>query len=76
MQVLVVDEDVANPNVRRAIVYAFFSVEGAVMVFGNLILAIIIFCHKPLRRKELIIMGGLAIADLIYGKTQINQIVD
>ncbi len=47
--------------------HIIFIIEGTFMVSGNFLVILTILYHKNLRRKELMFIVALAIADGIYG---------
>ncbi len=48
--------------------FGSFFVEGILMVSGNILLICVIMSYKALRRKEMYIVAGLGLGDMLYGK--------
>ena len=54
------------------ILYCTCIVEGVFMIFGNALLCAVVLSYEKLRRKELVILAGLAFGDLVYGKVALQ----
>ncbi len=61
-------QPLTNATVANLFIYGSFFIEGILMVLGNALLICVILSYKALRRKELYIMAGLAMGDLLYGR--------
>ncbi len=61
-------QKLTEATVTQLFVYGSFFVEGILMVSGNILLIFVIMAYKALRRKEMYIVAGLALGDMLYGK--------
>lgn len=61
-------QNLTRASLTNKIVYGSFLMEGILMILGNALLILVITAYKPLRRKEMYIMAGLAMGDLLYGR--------
>ncbi len=61
-------QNLTDATVTQLFLYGSFFVEGILMVSGNILLICVIMAYKALRRKEMYILAGLAMADMLYGK--------